>query len=354
MVERFLSQRQFAKMASISPATLQKLIANKEIRVDPATGKISSLEYQNILVNELKAYKSKNVLVIGVVSDESEKDLAHTLALKVTEDYSQKYFPSLASVYDTITGETITSDAKADVIQYEYNKHILKEFSIRYKNMVKTYKMSVLDNRKSSAQDSSEFYKLPYFITDELFMYGRVVSPLSDEETVKVNEQIAGVEHMNQDAQQVLNTKFDALMHELNLVIHGENIFTRDNLTPEFFEQKGELYDIFFKSSSRGSLATKIPINKEMCEELIEKYNNTHSKSNIHKLLSEGFIIDCFIDLSSISASWTAVSTLLYSGIFANVIILATEDKYNECVPDYIKQAVTVAKATAKFSVDFM
>ena len=48
MTETFLSQRQFAKMASISPATLQKLIANKEIRVDPATGKISSLEYQNI------------------------------------------------------------------------------------------------------------------------------------------------------------------------------------------------------------------------------------------------------------------------------------------------------------------
>lgn len=353
MTEQFLSQRQFAKMASISPAKLQKLIADKEIRVDPATGKISSLEYQNILMNELKTYKANNTLVIGIGSGAEAKELARNLSLKVTENYPQTHFESYMDIYNAITNKMSNSDTRKEVIQHEYNKHILKEFSIRYKNMVKTLEMSVLSNRKVDDEDTSAFYKLPYYIIDELFTYGRVLS-VQDDERESIEELVSGVANMNKRIQSTLDNKFEKLMLELHLANKTKMLFYRKDLSPEFFNQEGDLYNIFFKGEKSGELAAKIPVDQKIYDAIKLKFDNAKSKQNVNDLLSDGFIIDYFLDTNKIDTDWAGFNALLYSGYFANVMILATKEDYNASVPEYIKQTIFVAQATSKFTLNYV
>lgn len=346
MVERFLSQRQFANLASISPATLQKLIAAKEIRVRE-DGLISSLEYENILINDLKSTKADNILVIDIISNDSQIDSAFARANTFATD-GRICCDSLATVFEA-TKVKNTKEAE-NQIRGSYNNFIYKEFCHRYTSMINTAKLSALSRRKIEKDDTLSFYDIPYFITDELFTYGRVLSGNIED----YDKYLSSIKNLNQSTQLSLDNKFNVIMKDLNIYDGKDFLFTRANLTPEFFERKGVLYDKYFRDDSNNRQASiLIPVIADKYTLITEKYINKAKRVRFKSDNFNGFVFSAFFNLNNLNTSWNIISQLLFSGLFANVILIGDEETFNSFLPDYISQTINTARLSSKFTLEY-
>lgn len=360
MKEVFLSQRDFAKVASVSTVTLQRLIQDKVIKVDPVSKKIPVSQYRNILAKNIRSYKANSTLVIGAFSDDNSKKDIYESVEHLVAGYQQPHFQSLSDVYHAIDVNDDDVSKIEGSMQSDYNKSIMKEFSTRYKNIVNSYESTVLGSREVNSEDAGALYKLPYYVVDELFTYGRVVTDLSDDELKEIHKLLSGVVRMNVKVQETLDTRFKKLMDELKLTTNDGLLFTRYDLTPDFFKGSGAVYDLFFKGTDN---PTQLQYVGKSFDTVLIKSELTQMRQNVENLLSNGFVVSAILDCVEIpmfdfedfvTSSVAELSELMYSGFFANVVFAMSETTYNKSIPSSLKNIVLAAQSAAKFDVSFI
>lgn len=284
MTADLLTQRDFAALAGISTATVVKMVRSGEL-LKTENGRIPSSELIKIFSKRIQKYREFGTLILAF--DKTDEEIEEIKKNFLHSDYAKKvkdtlaFYKGMKDIMITMNKPCSECSVEVELLQEKYNREILATLMTKYKFIVDTYFTGLAHTGRFK-----EFNKINVAAAISYLMYGVVPADFVDDAVQAFLDSQSEATIITRE----MNSKFDVLMRELNLV--GDNnqpIFKRTVLTPEFFKKSGELYKVFFfdAQGNRSVLYLK-PVVKTFGN--LAKYaNGKHIKSVIDTTLSDGF-----------------------------------------------------------------
>lgn len=317
------SQRDFAHLVGVSTATVANMVKSGEIKKG-VDGHIPQAEVQRYYENIVRKLSSRGTLVITLNETEEGINKIKTDFERFYADEKQTVPCCFSSVNDIITKashkeSSEDTSVKAALVQEKYNVAVLNSFMQQYKTVVVNYFASLVTDKSYP-----DFCKLPCEIAFDLLLYGKVFAKGYYDSAVE--DFLDSVQGCIDAIQFSINARFDLLMRDLKLV--GKNdqlLFRREQLTPEFFECKGALYNSFFYDNSGRKDICYISHNEKIIKAVLGKSQGKKIKENIVNLLDGGFYTICNIKTPDDTVSATNAASFIGSGFYGNLLIFTDE-----------------------------
>lgn len=317
MVEKFYTQREFSDLAGISTATTVKLLKEGAIKRD-VSGKIPSSELRRFYIDFIKKYSAKGTFIICI--DDTDEVITD-----IKTKFENLWNSQTGSVPNYVTSiDDLVSDALTDVTgldsafynelqQEKYNRKVLTQFIMQYKGVVADYLVNLLSEGKYD-----DLLSLPCNVLWEYFLCDRLPDNITEDmqSILSLNKEKLNITKLG------LDNKFIKLMNDLSIknVETGALLFNRSDLTLDFFNKEGALYNSFFFDST----GKKDPVHLGGCSKLTAELANATAgkrfKSNIDKMLSSGFYSVVNIEYTLNDACKQLCSSVL------------GEDEFNKCI----------------------
>lgn len=342
------SQREFANLIGVSTATLSNMIKSGEIKKAP-DGRIPQIEIQHYYENVIRKYANRGTLIItNQASDTDISSIKESFesACIEKEDKTPRYFNS---VYEIISEankfeDTGSSEVQMQLLQERYNLAVLSALIQQYQSKAADYFTSLVVNKKYP-----DFCKLPCEIAFDLILYGKIyVEGYFDS---AVEDYLASVDSCMQDIQFAMDSRFDLLMRELKLVGKDDQLlFKRTQLTPDFFNKSGSLYNSFFYNKGKKDVVY-IAMNEKIKKTVIGKSQGRKIKDNIENLLSDNFYTICNIDGSDEGAS--KIASVIGSGYYGNLLVMMDESSYSKVANSLLWVTTSIASGNNRMEVEY-
>lgn len=357
------SQRDFAKITGLSTVTVSRMIKEGKIKKDMVTGLIPISEVNNIAILQAKHFRSKNTLAICL----GHKDTTEKTAEYLTEFFTKttKNVPFYFENEDGhIKFEFDSSDsAKSNILNNEileeYNKRVLKKFIELYKSCVdNAFLNAIMTSAKSYPNDDE---------ASKLSGVGYYVDLLCGKADCVINPNIK-----DEEKQKTISDRFSEIMTELGLVNKaGSFIFNREDLTIDFFNKKGELYEKYVKVEHKNNSddldntdeSGVVPAedkhieylpanNKKIGAEVAAYICNKYYKDAMKNQLKYGFFTTYYVNIDTPEPYFNNLMSLLNSELFSTIMFTVTEQDYNEKTPVLLK-AVFDSYISSGYNVEF-
>lgn len=359
MAKELYNQREFATLVGISPATVSRMIADKRIKtVSESDLRIPASEVNVIMQEQLHKFRKYNKLFLiarendelfeitksDVISAYDSKKKAAELRM-AQADYKQKrqdiiphYVESIDSVLAAIDDyrDSRIKDSSEISIKLQdmmIMKALVREFSIKYQELVMNkmksiyigkFLINVPEDAKNSMkrdevlrqrEENKVLAHIPGGVMRDLLMYGTVRTELPED--MDVEKMLSGVVPQINNLLGYMTSAFKGLVNDLCLVdINGKPLFDRADLSIDFFDEKGELYNQIISSRIRG-------INTELAREVVNKatnkYKNSVQNSAVENVIGDGIYMILKIDKDMDAAAVNEVCQLLNKQIFGEV-----------------------------------
>lgn len=380
MEEKTYTQREFSNITGLSTATIVKMLKNGDLkRAD--NGEILESEASRIIISKLKDARVKGTLILCF--DDSPVTKEQLIAYAV--DDIQKTTKSsttpmkLDSIDDIILkARDIQSGLLPDTMVRLYNIKVLKTFMLSYDSIIKSKLGSLYgqvlgtdDKEKDKRLETELKYrelreKLPYEVLLDLFYYKKVIYTNSSLDKEIIEPLLASLSDVIEEIQGELDKDFSALMKKLFLVSFEKVnqsvddcnlLFTRDDLTPSFFECSGKLYNSFLSNKNIGGRPVALKQVPKIAAELKESLDNKRIKSNTKSLLESGYytIVDIKDSTAGVyhSSEEALIISKLYNGLYSKILINLPQSKFEACISAglqlFIKQAISMTNMKVEY-----
>lgn len=371
MTEKLYTQREFSDLAGISTATTVKLLKEGTLKRD-VSGKIPSSELRRFYIDFIKRYSAKGTFIICI--DDTDEVVAD-----IKTKFENLWNLQTGSVPNYITSvDDLVSGALQDVTgldsafynelqQEKYNRRVLTQFITRYKGVVADYLVNLLSEGKYD-----NLLSLPCNVLWEYFLCDKLPDNITEDmqSILSLNKEKLSMTKLG------LDNRFTELMNELSIknMETGVLLFSRSDLTLDFFNKEGSLYNSFFFDSN----GKKNPVHLGGCSKLTAELANATAgkrfKSNIDKMLSNGFysVVNIKYTLNEVGKQLcssvlgedefnkcinnkdaslfsydktliTTISTIVNSGIFSSVLINCSSDDMQTKLPKELLMSLDIA-----------
>lgn len=380
MEEKTYTQREFSNITGLSTATIVKMLKNGELK-KADNGEILKSEASRILTAKLKDSKSSGTLILyfndSPVTMEQLIDYTVSDIQKTTKsDATPIEFNSINDII--MRAKDTQSNLLPDTLIRLYNIKVLKTFMLSYDSLVKS-KLSSLygqvlgtDGKEKEKRLETELKyrelreKLPYEVLLDLFYYKNVIYENSclDEEVIK--PLLKSFSNIISEFQEDLDKNFGILMRKLFLIKFTkvnqpidecELYFTRDDLTPDFFECEGSLYSSFLCNKSIGNRPVALKQVPKIAIELKESLDNKRIKSNTKSLLENGYYTVVNMGASRAEVDHTSeeasILSKIYNGLYSKILINIPQSKFETCISGglqlFIKESISMANTKVEY-----
>lgn len=380
MEEKTYTQREFSNITGLSTATIVKMLKNGDLkRAD--NGEILESEASRIIISKLKDARVKGTLILCF--DDSPVTKEQLIAYAV--DDIQKTTKSsttpmkLDSIDDIILkARDIQGGLLPDTMVRLYNIKVLKTFMLSYDSIIKSKLGSLYgqvlgtDGKEKDKRLETELKyrelreKLPYEVMLDLFYYKKVIYTNSSLDREIIEPLLTSFSDVIEEIQKDLDKDFDVLMKKLFLVNYEKAnqpidkcdlLFTRDVLTPSFFECSGTLYNSFLSNKNIGGRPVALKQAPKIAAELKESLDNKRIKANTKSLLESGYytIVDIKDSTAGVyhSSEEALIISKLYNGLYSKILINLPQSKFEACISAglqlFIKQAISMTNMKVEY-----
>ena len=380
MEEKTYTQREFSSITGLSTATIVKMLKNGDLkRAD--NGEILESEASRIIISKLKDARVKGTLILCF--DDSPVTKEQLIAYAV--DDIQKTTKSsttpmkLDSIDDIILkARDIQGGLLPDTMVRLYNIKVLKTFMLSYDSIIKSKLGSLYgqvlgtDGKEKDKRLETELKyrelreKLPYEVMLDLFYYKKVIYTNSSLDREIIEPLLISFSDVIEEIQKDLDKDFDVLMKKLFLVNYEKAnqpidkcdlLFTRDALTPSFFECSGTLYNSFLSNKNIGGRPVALKQAPKIAAELKESLDNKRIKANTKSLLESGYytIVDIKDSTAGVchSSEEALIISKLYNGLYSKILINLPQSKFEACISAglqlFIKQAISMTNMKVEY-----
>lgn len=373
MEEKTYTQREFSNITGLSTATIVKMLKNGDLkRAD--NGEILESEASRIIISKLKDARVKGTLILCFDDSPVTKEQLITYAVddiqKATKSSTTPM--KLDSVDDIILkARDIQGGLLPDTMVRLYNVKVLKTFMLSYDSIVKSKLGSLYgqvlgtDGKEKDKRLETELKyrelreKLPYEVMLDLFYYKKVIYTNSSLDREIIEPLLVSFSDIIEEIQKDLDKDFGVLMKKLLLVNYEKAnqpidecdlLFTRDELTPSFFECSGTLYNSFLSNKNIGGRPVALKQAPKIAAELKESLDNKRIKANTKSLLESGYytIVDIKDSTAGVyhSSEEALIISKLYNGLYSKILINLPQTKFEACISAglqlFIKQAISM------------
>ena len=325
MAEKVYTQQEFANLAGISTATVVKLLKEGSIKRD-VSGHIPEIELKKYYINSARKYAVNGVLIVSYNAPDDALDTLKSDMLQVLKHGDDKKKPVYVGSFSTLVeqllyeGYSETNRDKEAIKQRKYNKKILHLFITKYKDYIFSTMRSMLNNK-----DFEKFMELSFKDLFRLLAFVSDTAPYPDDEVF--------TKHL-EDFYLEINKKFEALMQELNLVdSDSKPIFSRENITQDFLEERGSLYDSFFNDKNGLHGLTELRGYKKLIDSM--------SNANIGQRFKDNL------------ADIDIITSLIMQGLYKTVMFTCTEEEFSEKYPTDIVRTVNMLSVSNTINTVF-
>ena len=361
MKEKFVSKRVFAKMARKSIYTIDKLIEQKKILVEK-DGTIDA-GYLDLFIRESILESSKRGWLY--LYPMSVQDFIRCEKIVRPDDDKMlevKGVPSLINLINDRQRDSVASIQSE--IMYGFRENVLKAFISRYSAAVTRQISSLVTLIESDAEQeyAKQIANISLGVLAQYVKYNdKSALPEDFDSTVLDRVHKGDSSDMRNKG---LNANFEDIMTKLELVDSesGDFLFAREDLTPEFFKGKGDLYTSLVKAGVSlsglkwgATLSTKD--TKEIYEVTEKQYGSLNKRMAQADLLKNGFFViaPAGLDLKRAEPEYTTSLTRdINEGYFSKVFIIGDENSWNNTGSESVANALDGARKKFNIEIEYV
>ena len=137
-------------------------------------------------------------------------------------------------------------------------------------------------------------------------------------------------------------------MQELNLVdSDSKPIFSRENITQDFLEERGSLYDSFFNDKNGLHGLTELRGYKKLIDSMSNANIGQRFKDNLANLIYDLDTKDSNV------ADIDIITSLIMQGLYKTVMFTCTEEEFSEKYPTDIVRTVNMLSVSNTINTVF-
>ena len=235
----------------------------------------------------------------------------------------------------------------------------------KYKLLLKDFINNIYEEKvfgkgeedKNAQLDYKSLKTLPGVVLRDYICYDKVIYENVNKSKEEIDLEVKAVQSSLNTCSARFNEKFINLMQNLKLTT-GNNkfMFSRDKLTPEFFECRGALYKSFFCNFVNGRWIDDV-IYLQMIDEIFKEIQNASSgrttKTNMENILKHGYYtLDTYNTNDNFDVMYK-LSEKICSGMYGSLVINMSKEEFENIAPSNLKMAISLAVASNHMKLNF-